>query len=235
MDEYIKKFKEKGKIVIEDITHSILSQKRYSENSDYLVGSLRKWFPLNSGGIAVAVNSMFELELNENSNLELIDIKNKAMQNKKEYIEKNIGEKQNFLNQYAESNKILANDYKDYSIDKKSYEILMGIDLDKIINQRKENVLVIYEKLKKNTKIKFLNENYNGKDCLLFVPIILENNLRNSLRKYLIEKEIYLPVHWPLEEKLNNIFDKELSLICDQRYSQKEIESYIDLILDYLN
>lgn len=48
MDVYIKKFKEKGKIVIEDITHSILSSKKYSEYSDYLVGSLRKWFPIAS-------------------------------------------------------------------------------------------------------------------------------------------------------------------------------------------
>lgn len=48
MDIYIKKFKEKGKIIIEDITHSILSSKIYSEFSDYLVGSLRKWFPIAS-------------------------------------------------------------------------------------------------------------------------------------------------------------------------------------------
>ena len=235
MDEYIKKFKEKGKIVIEDITHSILSKKRFSENSDYLIGSLRKWFPVNSGGIAASLNSKFELELNDYSNQEMIDIKNKAMQNKKEYIENSIGKKQDFLNQYAESNKILANDYKDYSIDEKSLEIIMRIDLDKLINQRKENAKIIYNKLTNNSKIKFLIRDYNDKDCLLFVPIILDNDLRNSLRQFLIEKEIYLPVHWPLEEKLNNIFDKELSLICDQRYSGKEIESYIDLILNYLN
>lgn len=235
MDDYIKRFKDKGKIVIEDITHSILSEKRYSENSDYLIGSLRKWFPINSGGIAVSLNSKFEIELKDYSNQELIDIKNKAMQNKKEYIENNVGEKQEFLNQYAESNKILANDYKDYSIDKKSYEIIMGIDLEKITNQRRENVKTIYEKLNNNSKIKFLIENYKEDDCLLFVPIILENDLRNSLRQYLIQKEVYLPYHWPLDEKLNNIFDKELSLVCDQRYTKKEIEEYINLLVDYLN
>ena len=56
MEEYIKRFKEKGKIIIEDITHSILSEKRYSEYSDYLVGSLRKWFPISTGGIVVNRN-----------------------------------------------------------------------------------------------------------------------------------------------------------------------------------
>ncbi|MBR3614638.1 MAG: hypothetical protein IKL55_05625 [Clostridia bacterium] len=186
-------------------------------------------------GIAVALKSYFDLELKEESNEELIKIKNEAMQNKKEYIENKNGEKETFLKQYTESNRLLEEDYKNYSIDQKSYEIIMKIDLNKIINKRKQNVQAIYKKLSNNPKINFLIENYNGTDCLLFVPIILENSLRNSLRKFLTEKEIYLPVHWPLDEKLNNIFDQELSLVCDQRYSKKEIENYLEVIIDYLN
>ena len=56
MDQYIKKYKEQGTIVLEDITHSMFSTKRYSENSDYLIGSLRKWMPVLSGGIAISMN-----------------------------------------------------------------------------------------------------------------------------------------------------------------------------------
>ena len=55
------------------------------------------------------------------------------------------------------------------------------------------------------------------------------------MRKYLIENKIYLPVHWPQEEKINNIFENELSLICDQRYDKSQIEEYIDLVIDFLN
>lgn len=235
MERYIKKFKEKGKIVIEDITHSILSKKSYSEYSDYLVGSLRKWFPISSGAIAVAMNSNFELELKNNSNEELINLKDKAMQNKKAYINSKEGNKEEFLNQYAESNKILSEDYKDYSIDLKSYEIIMKIDLEKIRKQRRENAKVIYNKLKNNMNIRFFVEDYNEDDCLLFTPILLKNETRNELRNYLISKNVFLPVHWPLEERINNIFEKELSLVCDQRYTEKQIEGYIDLIIDYLN
>lgn len=235
MDEYIKSFKEKGKIIIEDITHSVLSKKSHSENSDYLVGSLRKWFPVSSGGLAVAMNSKFELELENKQNEELIVIKSKAMQNKKIYIENNEGSKDEFLNQYTESNKILEKDYKDYSMDEKSLKIIMGIDLEKIKNQRKENVKIIYEKLRNVLEICFLIDEFNEDDCLLFVPILIKNETRNDLRNYLMDKNIYLPIHWPQEEKLNNIFDKELSLICDQRYSKNEIEYYVDFIINYLN
>ncbi len=235
MEEYIKKFKEKGKIVIEDITHSVLSEKRYSQYSDYLVGSLRKWFPVSSGALAVAMNSKFELELKDRQNEELINAKTKAMQNKKLYIENKDGSKEEFLNQYNESNKILENDYKDYLMDEKSFEIIMGIDLEKIKNQRKENVKTIYEKLKNILEIRFLVDNYDENDCLLFVPILVKNEIRNDLRNYLISKNIYLPIHWPLDEKINNIFDKELSLVCDQRYRKEQTEEYINLIINYFN
>lgn len=234
MEEYIKRFKEKGKIIIEDITHSILSEKRYSEYSDYLVGSLRKWFPISTGGIVVNRNSKFALELKENSNEQLINVKNEAMRKKKAYIKNNEGSKEEFLDKYNESAKILNEDYKDYSIDEKSYEIIQGINLDKIKQSRRENAKLIYEKLIKNPNIKFLINKYNENDCLLFVPILLENSKRNELRNYLISEKIYLPVHWPMEEKINNIFDRELSLVCDQRYTKQQIENYINLVINYL-
>lgn len=258
MEKYIKKFKEKGKIIIEDITHSILSEKKYSEHSDYLIASLRKWFPISSGAIAICCNKKFSLELSENTNQKMIDLKQTAMENKKNFIEsenisiiknlennliQNLEKKQNnyelnkkeqFLKDYSESNKILEKDYQNYSIDKNSLEILMGIDIKEIINRRKENAKIIYDKLSKNLKIKFLVNNLNENDCLIFVPIILENKTRDDLRKYLIDNKVYLPVHWPNEEKINNIFEKELSLICDHRYTKTQIEKYIDLILEFL-
>ena len=242
MEEYIKKFKEKGKIVIEDITHSILSKKRYSEYSDFLIASLRKWFPISSGAIAVNLKENFILKLSENTNEKLVTLKDLAMENKRNYINKyeenNILDSQKdkdiFLKQYSESNKILENDYQNYKIDENSYKLLMGIDIEEIIKKRRENAKLIYEKLSKNLNIKFLVNNFKEDDCLLFVPIILNNKIRDNLRDFLIKNKVYLPIHWPQEEKINNIFDKELSLICDQRYSTFQIQQYLDLILDFL-
>lgn len=234
MESYIKRFKEKGKIVIEDITHSILSSKKYSEYSDYLVGSLRKWLPIASGGIAVNMHSKFEVELDTCSNDRMIAIKKSAMQNKKEYIDNHDEtSKETFLKQYNESGKILDEDYQNYSIDDESLKIIMGINIEKIIKSRIENTKVIYEKLKNNKNFKFLINDFNNKDGLLFVPIILEKEKRNLLRNYLIENKVYLPVHWPLEQNLNNIFEQEISLICDQRYTREQILWYLNLIINY--
>ena len=234
MEMYIKHFKKRGITVIEDVTHSILTNKRNSQYSDYLIGSLRKWFPIASGGIAVSMNSKFDINLNNCSNQKLINTKSEAMQNKKRYIVENKGEKEVFLNKYIESDKILDVDYKMYSIDNESYKIIMGMDLEKIKKQRMKNVQIIYRELKSNHRINFLVEEYKKDDCLLFVPILLNTELRNSLKKYMIQNRVYLPIHWPLEEKINNIFTQELSLVCDQRYTEKQIQEYIELIIEFL-
>ena len=37
-------------VIIEDITHSFLSERQYHKHSNFLVGSLRKWEPVICGG-----------------------------------------------------------------------------------------------------------------------------------------------------------------------------------------
>ena len=73
---------------------------------------------------------------------------------------------------------------------------------------------------------------YNIKDgdCPIFVPILI--NERDSVRKSLIENSIYLPIHWPSFEGVSNdIVNKELSLVCDQRYKEDVIEDYINKLI----
>ena len=66
MDYYIKKFKNRGIIVIEDSAHSLFSERKYSKNSDCIIASLRKQFPIISGGKLIVQTE--ELELNKNIN-----------------------------------------------------------------------------------------------------------------------------------------------------------------------
>ena len=64
----------------------------------------------------------------------------------------------------------------------------------------------------------------------LFIPIILKN--RDIVRKSMFKKEIFCPVHWPLDGmpvKRGELMAKsELSLIIDQRYGRKEMNAIID-------
>ncbi len=288
MGDFIKYFKQKGKIIIEDITHSILSKKMYSEYSDYLIGSLRKCLPIISGGIAVNMNDKFKGRLKE-PNKTYVNLKKSAMDRKKRYIDemsfvedyqkdgsekvkegledsinslsavnaernnyifKELGalyskmvienefininkeEKEIFLEEYKKFDAILEEDYKDYKIDNESLKIVMHIDLEKIKKTRISNAKAIYDELHENDFVKYFIKDYDGEDALMYVPIILDHKYRDYLRNYLIKNEIYLPIHWPLE---NDISRRELSLVCDQRYTRDDISRYIKMIIDFMD
>lgn len=70
----------------------------------------------------------------------------------------------------------------------------------------------------------------------LFIPITLEN--RDVVRKAMFQKEIFCPVHWPLEglnlQRGKVMAEKELSLITDQRYGRKEMDEIINVLKDNL-
>lgn len=79
----------------------------------------------------------------------------------------------------------------------------------------------------------------SGADVPLFVPILV-NECRSELRSYLIRQEIYLPIHWPitdvhgdLNKRTRRLYDEELSVVCDQRYSVKDMQRIVQLIADF--
>ena len=83
------------------------------------------------------MSTNFLLETKKDSNENMIITKQKAMQMKKDYIKNNFGKKEDFLEKYTKSNKMLEEDYKDYSIDEESLKIIIKMNLQIIIKQRK--------------------------------------------------------------------------------------------------
>ena len=231
MDSYIKEFKKRCITVIEDATHSIFSKKRYSYFSDYVVASVRKWLPVYSGAIAVNLNEKFiEKKLKTKS----IADKREAMRLKREYIKKGRGYKETFLSKFQKYNDSLEDDYIDYIIDDESLRIMMESDIQKMIEKRRQNANIIYEKLRNKDVTMF--DNVSKDDCPIFVPILLNHDKRDYVRSELIKRSIYLPVHWPItyDEDLNEIYKDELSLVCDQRYNAEDIEKYINELIELI-
>jgi|SRR5699024_8093620 len=234
MDSYIRIFKQRNITVIEDSTHSLLSESPYNNQSDYIVASLRKWFPIISGGLAVNTRKQFVIkQINEMSE-EMIEIRKSAMLHKGRYMNgiKSI-EKRVLLERYSIANEMLQNDYILYGIDKDSYNILQKIDLDFVVNRRKRNARVLYDSLKENYNFKLFFSDLDNGDCPLFIPIVFKSSTeRDSLRRYLIDHSVYCPIHWPrpamlIEEDKTNIYDYELSLLADQRYGDTDMQYII--------
>ena len=77
------------------------------------------------------------------------------------------------------------------------------------------------------------------RDCPLFVPILVPGGRRDALRRFLIEQDIYCPVHWPtssfhrLTEVERRVYDEELSLVCDQRYGETDMERVLQAVEEF--
>ena len=222
----------RGGVVIEDITHSLLSNSVYHKQSSYLIGSVRKWGPVLSGGICVSLNRCLNETPQGYPGRGYIDDKKRAMIQKQKYLsgDKDVC-KEEFLEMFSESNKWLANNYSDLKIDEESMEILHNMDWDEIRKKRFDNAIALYNGINtcKNIKPLFIVESMS---CPLFVPIIVNKEYRQSLRQCLTKNEIYCPIHWPKpnDKCESNLYDIELSLICDQRYNENDMQRMIDVI-----
>lgn len=218
-DELIHHFKEKGSVILYDRTHSYLMEDEHVA-SDYAFVSLRKWMGVATGA---------EVEGLDSASLSVCpyaEVKIQAMKAKYQYLQGDLSvEKTAFLEDFSRFGKMLESDYRNYGMDNLSYALLRSQDLEQMRAQRRANAAYLHE----NLQFDFLGE-LSDKSCPLFVPVIFGSHAeREKFRKSLVGAQIYCPVHWPKNSlitsdmKVNQLFDCELSLICDQRYAQEEM------------
>lgn len=238
----VNKFSNSECIIIEDVTHRLLSKENGSLSSHYLIASLRKWFGISSGGITVKKKGLLSHNPYKSSD-DLIGNIVKAMEEKKRYLNGDNIDKEGFLSKFNGFEKELEQINCSYKIDKMSKKTIKYIDIKKVINRRKANAQKLYDELRKFDNIELLLPNPDfSKDCPLFVPIIVKNGNRNKLRQHFIDNEIYLPIHWPItnymkseSQLVNSIYDNELSIVCDQRYSEVDMIKIIKTLESFFN
>lgn len=232
-------FNNRGITVIEDITHSAFCKLPRSKYADYVFGSYRKWTGLASGAVVKKIKGNFLIDLPSKTNEKYFLMRRKAALLKREYIAKGfVDPKKTFLNDFERAEEYLSDCYQNYLIDNESFENFKYLDTDKIINQRRNNALAIIDNLSNLNYIKpifSLKEN----DVPLFVPVLLDVDVRDDFNNYLKKNNIFCPTHWPLS-KLHNISLKSkaiylriLSLVCDQRYGEEEMRYLFNVLRDF--
>lgn len=234
--EIAKTCKEKNMIIIEDITHSFFMNEPCTGYEDYRFGSLRKWTGLYTGAFLDKVSDKFLIPMPRETNDIYYSLRKEGMVLKHTYLESKIGEKKAYLEMLSEAEQRLETDYKGYSIDIESLEKLHMLDIEQLKEKRRRNSNII---LKAILNLNFITPVYNeikDGDVPLFIPVIVKDGLRDKLRKYLIKNRIYCPVHWPISElhsiseQTKEIYDNVLSLVCDQRYDEKEMVYFLEVI-----
>lgn len=227
----IKELHKQGGVIIEDITHSLLRETNACGDSDYMVASLRKWFAMPAGGWIGKKKAALHDKPDMDSN-HAVEEKVSGMKEKYDYLTGKILSKENFLLTQAKFDNDLIHVDRMLKIDDLSLDILKNTDIKKVINQRRLNAQALLNGLADlNGKICDIPKTNLTSDVPLFVPIFLDTEKRDSLRIFLINKGIYCPVHWPeIAGAPSEIKERELSLICDQRYSEADMHEIVNCI-----
>jgi len=234
-------FKNRGIIIIEDLTHLFFGDTGISQ-ADYRIASLRKWLPLPDGGVAISKNKAFKI-CSHQVHHSFVDMNLKAMRAKREYVKYlDIKLKNEYRSLYAASENVLDFENDFHEMSKISRLILNETDFLSMRKSRRNNYRHLDEFLKTISWLRpvfdFLPENV----VPLFFPVYISRK-RDDVQKYLIENEIYSPIHWPvpthlrskMTEKTSYIYNNILSLPCDQRYSDPEMDRICHVLKEFNN
>ena len=226
-------------IIIEDQTHSWLIDRTQSM-ADYSYTSYRKWAGFYGIAEAKKKAGCF-ISLENQSHYEYNSMRKNAMLLKKQYIDEKADTKQEFLRIFHEAEELLESDYVGYTPNVDSVVQLINVDFNLIKEKRRKNATVLLNGLKEIPGLTPIYGNLSDVDTPLFFPVLVERD-RDDVRRYLIEQQVYCPVHWPLSEYHEGIseigkqiYHQELSLVCDQRYGEDDMERVVKLIAAYFN
>lgn len=219
-------------IIIRDITHSIFSKK--FDDANYYFGSLRKWAGFWTGGYAWVQDFWHNDTEIQSVADEYVNLRKKAMNDKQQYI-KGITDSKEYLElferceEYLDSCDIVEGDIRDIQSAQK-------LNVSFIKEQRRKNAEIVLNELRDIAIFPYLQED----ECPLFVPIVLPHETRNHLRNYLIRQEIFCPIHWgeselhKLDIRTRKLYEEELSLVCDQRYTEKDMIRAVNEIKKFM-
>jgi len=223
-------------IHVHDVTHSLLSQPAHAD-ADYTFASMRKWGAIAGAGFACKRHGCFDTPRSTDSNAAFISMRSKAYGLKAQYMNGSMCDKSVFLGLFSDAESLLDRDYIGYTADEKSVIAVSELSKDK--RQRRENAKRLLDGLAGSRLVEPIFPALEAASVPLFVPVVVGGGLRDELKAHLIENNVYCPVHWPIHdtsgigEAEQEIYRRELSLICDQRYDTAAMQRQIDLIAQF--
>lgn len=212
---------------IRDVTHSLFSHQY--DDAKYYFGSLRKWCGTKTGGYAWGIEPIFD-----GKEKRYIELRTVAMCKKEDYITGKINNK-DYLKIYEKAEKRLDEISGVYCAFQDDVTAACHLDTTSIRVQRRKNARVLMNAFTDQ----LIFPSLFMEDCPLFVPILVPDEKRDNLRRYLIRHDIYCPVHWPvskyhkLMERELYIYQNELSLVCDQRYTEEDMYRIVEVIENF--
>lgn len=207
--EFVKACHDRGVIIFEDMTHSMLCADGMDPLCDYVAGSFRKWMDVTSGGFAIKRHGKFEIvcKTPHEEHLAL----------RRQYINTHN------MDAFWGAEMMLRQIFDLYKSDEESEYIMRYADLDAITEKRRENF---------QTLLDALPEKMNGLRPVF--PALTEYSVpshfclyaedRDHFLEHLKGNGIFYKVFWPIGPLVNveghdtvrYVYGHIMSLFCDQ-------------------
>lgn len=223
----------KRSVVIEDATHDLLSLK--NQNAHFVFGSLRKQLPLPVGGFIYDPKNTFSQKESSNSfGDEVASQKLLAMQLKLRYLKGELEDKSTFRTLFTEAEKSFESEKTNSALPDSAFDILNKIAVEELIITTRLNIQQAKSLWKANNRIKLLTSSEKAEMGLLL--LCETQDIRNNLRRYLIENNIYPAILWPNQknEKDGYFENRILFVHADFRYSFEDIHYIVNRINKFI-
>ncbi|MCR4740303.1 MAG: hypothetical protein K5886_08610 [Lachnospiraceae bacterium] len=226
---------------IKIITDCVQDQYGYAglKDYDYAFNSLRKWFPVPDGAYLkkkedskirclMPVSGPGQVS---DSGFQAYKLAGNLLKQYGAAVSEDI-----FLDLIEKGEEMLDEDFlcKTSLFSTKAVNV---IDYEGAAAARRKNGAFLDEKLTAMGLEHIRYDNGNDRAVPFFIPLICKDrDTRDGLRMHLRSKGIFAPVHWPAPDDpdiKNDLYDRELSLTCDQRYGPEDMERLTEAISDY--
>ena len=197
-------------------------------DADYTFSSFRKAFPVADGSWVISKkHTLTQYErVNEFAQYKI------AASYLKVIRDQHLFNDEVYLDLFHKGEVKIDDDYQT-DMTQLSKDILANMEWNRWAILRKRNAETIIEGLKKLGITPIIPFQENA--VPLFIPIRIEN--RDKVRKAMFANNIFLPVHWPVEDEYKDRLNRgsdlaahELSIIVDQRYTMSDMKRILTIL-----
>lgn len=212
----------KNSVIIDDVTHNLLSI--HESTADYCFASLRKQIPIPVGGFCLSKNHDFNSEIAETDFANQTAVqKLSAMYLKSLYLKGNFHDKNIFRELYIGAEENFESIESNSKLPKIIHSQLFSINPEILIEATRKNFQILKSRIQTTEKIKILQTEAETEMGLVLKFVTHE--LRDLLRKNLIDNKIYPAVLWPKQFSPENqeLENTILFVHCDFRYGKDDM------------
>jgi hypothetical protein len=220
-------------ILIEDHTHDPFSDWAQQSTAHYVIASLRKTLPIPDGAIIWSPRQL-PLPQPKHSVSKGAYQKLTAMLFKQAYLSDKIISKASYRALELSGEEQLGKETNATASEFTS-TILNSLDIKKLREKRLENIFYLLTKLlqQNHDSYRSLFSSYSNNVVPFNVILVFKNHeIRNQLRHFLIQNQVYVAVHWqqdPTQITSNDhdtidLSERILTIPADYRYDREDLD-----------